>query len=489
MSSRFKLWPFRRDLRKAITVSTGPLEKASVDEKKGYVISEVAWSDERPHPADLDNYESYYLKDSEFYAAVNVLANMSVGIGYYTEAASKSPNAKKAKELVDAMAETVGLDQIHLDVAVNMLKDGFCPVERYFKRGPPKGNIVLKVLPPKTVWVLMNERGKLLGYRQKVGGRNVATFQPNELVFYRNGDGTYGKSIAAPIVPLMKASEQFHTDMPKIIHRHGNPLIFIITRGDKGLIEVAVKERDVDDAVFIDHVDSTEDFNIKTVEVDPRSRFVEYIQELNASKMEALQAPLIRYLHNATEASATKILEVIDRRIEGIQRYIKRMDEREVFAPFLALHGNNEIPSLRWGVPQTGVEEINIDNFLSTGAEIGYISRLQYLDILKQKGLRILPGEDREEPEPPPIPKDEEPEDEESFSLFEKQKFMMVDKRIDELESGEYTFPHQSGRYRGTSVGRDDNGYFVCTHRARCHSRPSVADIPDKVIQFIRSTG
>jgi len=41
----------------------------------------------------------------------------------------------------------------------------------------------------------------------------------------------------------------------------------------------------------------------------------------------------------------------------------------------------------------------------------------------------------------------------------------------------------------GVSLGKDDNGYFVYTHRARSSSYPKPEKIPQSKIKFIRSTG
>lgn len=49
--------------------------------------------------------------------------------------------------------------------------------------------------------------------------------------------------------------------------------------------------------------------------------------------------------------------------------------------------------------------------------------------------------------------------------------------------------PVTGGRFRGVGVGKDDDGYFVHTHRARSKSYPSKQDIPDSVIKRIASTG
>lgn len=65
----------------------------------------------------------------------------------------------------------------------------------------------------------------------------------------------------------------------------------------------------------------------------------------------------------------------------------------------------------------------------------------------------------------------------------------LTGKKITDLEIGEGTYPRHSGRYRGVSIGRDKNGYFIFTHRARSKSYPSPQDIPDKVLSWIESTG
>ena len=68
-------------------------------------------------------------------------------------------------------------------------------------------------------------------------------------------------------------------------------------------------------------------------------------------------------------------------------------------------------------------------------------------------------------------------------------KFEIVSKGIQQLAINEITTCRKSGRYYRTSIGRDKNGYFVTTHRCRSKSYSNVAKIPNKEIQFIRSTG
>lgn len=67
--------------------------------------------------------------------------------------------------------------------------------------------------------------------------------------------------------------------------------------------------------------------------------------------------------------------------------------------------------------------------------------------------------------------------------------FVLTDKNVNQLEIGEATYPRQSGRYEGCSIGRDSDGFFLFTHRARGKSYENVRDIPEKEINFIESTG
>lgn len=47
----------------------------------------------------------------------------------------------------------------------------------------------------------------------------------------------------------------------------------------------------------------------------------------------------------------------------------------------------------------------------------------------------------------------------------------------------------KNGKKYGVGIGKDDDGYFAHTHRARSKSYPSKNDIPIKDLKFIKSTG
>jgi len=68
-------------------------------------------------------------------------------------------------------------------------------------------------------------------------------------------------------------------------------------------------------------------------------------------------------------------------------------------------------------------------------------------------------------------------------------KYTMVKKSVANVALNEITLPKQSGRYKGVSIGRDKDGFFATTHRARSKSYSVPSQIPDSKIKFIESTG
>ena len=49
--------------------------------------------------------------------------------------------------------------------------------------------------------------------------------------------------------------------------------------------------------------------------------------------------------------------------------------------------------------------------------------------------------------------------------------------------------PKKGGKFKGCSIGKDDKGVYIYTHRCRSKSYPSLDKIPSKVIKWIESTG
>ena len=137
-----------------------------------------------------------------------------------------------------------------------------------------------------------------------------------------------------------------------------------MTKGEVGDLKDAVIAREPDEDIFLGHVEK-DAVRFETVEMDPRGRFENYIHIIDMGIMEGLQVPLLRYLRNATEASATKMLEVVERNVLGVQRQIKRVVERQFLDILIKRASISTIPTLNWGAPKTGLEDISLDGIAS----------------------------------------------------------------------------------------------------------------------------
>jgi hypothetical protein len=114
---------------------------------------------------------------------------------------------------------------------------------------------------------------------------------------------------------------------------------------------------------------------------------------------------MLDYLKSANLASADKMVEVIQRHVEGRQRYLKRMVEHEIYEWHLRKKGwEGEVPALNFGAPKTGLEELDIATFLTKGLELGFVTGPQFVDILRQRGLTLKEPELPKQPSTvPPI--------------------------------------------------------------------------------------
>lgn len=332
------------------------------------------------HPEHIQKFEEVYRRSAVVYAAINNLVDMIVGVGYYTEA--EDP---RAKEVVDTYAEDADLDSFLRVVCRNMLIFGFAPVERWWNE-----TLHLKPLPPQTVYAQVDEKGNIVGYKQKTWSGRYIDFKPSEIIWFSHTaspGNPYGVSLIEPIYDLITYKDRILEDICKIVHRYASPLNIWITRGPVEALRETVINREPDEDIFIGRA-SPEDVQVKTLEVDPRGKYADYIEVINQEIYECLQAPLLAYLRNATEASARVQLEVIQRHVNGIQRYTKRVIEREIFKPLVEKAGVVEVPRVRWGHPSTGVENITIRD-IATLVQSYVITSKQAVDILRKIGLPI----------------------------------------------------------------------------------------------------
>lgn len=332
------------------------------------------------HPEHINEFEKIYRRSAVVNAAINNLVDMIVGVGYYTEA--EDP---RAKDLVDSYAEEINFDGLLRVICRNMLVFGFAPVERWWD-----DTLQLKPLPPQTVYVQVDERGNAIGYKQRTWSGRYIDFKPDEIIWFSHTaypGNPYGVGLIEPIYTLISYKDRILEDICRIVRRYASPLNIWITRGPVEALREAVVNRQPDEDIFIGRA-GPEDVHVKTLEIDPRGRYTDYLEVISQEIYEGLQAPLLTYLRNATEASARVQLEVIQRHVSGIQRYIKRIVEREIFRLLVERAGLNEVPRIRWGRPGVNIEGITLRDIAAL-VHVGAITAKQAIDLLHKMGLPI----------------------------------------------------------------------------------------------------
>jgi hypothetical protein len=370
-------------------VDAGRASPYGTQEDKGTIDLRTRWTDKQPHPVNMGRYEKV-LRDPEVSIAINLLADMIVP-SYYTEMPEDVDEEHANKKLIDKYGEDVNLDEDLQITARTMLGKGFCPVERL-------SDYDLKILPPETFFIYKSKQGKMLKYTQEIDKGIVATWEGKDMediiLFVNNEDPThpYGHAVVDPIVDLVEARQQMNKDMPLVIHNYAYPTGVLTTSKGREAIQKQFEEKEPEEWIFIGNVMEGE-VKWDTITVDPRASWINYIELIYYQICEALHAPLLLYLKNATEASANVMMEAVDRYVQGIQRYIKRRVERYLFEP----QCGEPVPRLVWGQPKTGLEEIELSSIAQL-VQSGAIMPNQAQDLLKKLGLDLV---DPEEPKQP----------------------------------------------------------------------------------------
>jgi len=379
-------WPWTRKL---VEAGHGSFYGKVSEDSKGLQVTSYQLNKDMirlPHPNNMSKYETW-LDDAEARVALEVLTKIIAGVGYYTEMDEEYRPKKegdpyhKNKILVDEYGKNINLDE-DLQVIVHMmLAKGFCPVEL---KENDDSQYDLNIMPAESFYRYINKEGDALKYTQERSlGDIIAEWETPEekskiILFYFGWSPTrpYGHSLLEPIGELLDSRKEMNIDMPKAIKRWSSPQVVAQSTGPKADIEQAFIDKDPEEAVFLGNINDGE-FRIDTIGIDPQARFIPYIELIYYQIAEGLHAPLLLYLKNATEASATVMMESVDRLVNGVQRYVKRRVEKYLFEP----QTGDPVPRIVWGQPKTGLEDIT---FTDLSSIMPYLAQNQQQHVLKQ---------------------------------------------------------------------------------------------------------
>lgn len=417
-----------------------PFRKVEVSHAQGYrelqkesdvghtsPLISYSWTDKQPHPVNMTKYDDW-ANDPEASVAFNVLSDIIAGVGIHTEMPEGSSPDHKNKKIIDDYVQKVNLQEDLHEATMTMLQKGFVPLERL-------EDYDLKLLPPETFYIWKTKLGHIYRFTQEKPEGNVIAlwedpnwkreleackesydstskgwkeawgFSPPRdmkpaplediIVFYHRRTPTwpYGKALTEPIGDLLANRNQMNKDMPKAIHRWAYPIPFVFTSGSKTAIEEECVNRDVDEWVFTGNVDKDEVW-FETLSIDPQARFIPYIELIYYQIAEGLHAPLLLYLKNATEASATVMMESVDRLVNGVQNHIKYRVQKYLFQPQV---GEKDCPIMRWGQPKTGLEDVT---FTELSSILPFLPRNQQQELIKKYVPELPEPEWDKDPQP-----------------------------------------------------------------------------------------
>jgi hypothetical protein len=288
-----------------------------------------------------------YTCDPSCKAFVDFLADQAVGEGFYTTVNENYGKAKEAKQVVDDFNETVNLDELLQAAAREIVASG----NSFWLKTEPENLQTVKILPltgfDNPTAIKRNQYGAVTGYNYSYGDVKTS-FASEKIVHFKwnpTNFSAYGTGVLQVLLSELTVNDETRISflemkariekiMPEIFEKYAGPDELWIFAGasDEKLAEYQklIKTKPKAGARF---VYNKPEADIKTVTVDPRARYETYIDHVLNQVYLGGQTPLPKLFTTPgfTEASARAALEIAERKVMALQRFIKRTCEREVF--------------------------------------------------------------------------------------------------------------------------------------------------------------
>ncbi|KYH41846.1 MAG: hypothetical protein AYL31_003610 [Candidatus Bathyarchaeota archaeon B26-1] len=342
------------------------------------------------------------MKDPACKAFVDFLADQVVGAGFYVTVNEDYPHAEEAKGVVDEFCEGVNLDEL-LQIGV---REVIAAGNSFWEKIEPHRLEELRILPLTSIERIKRDQyGHVRGYVQSAyyGGR---TLSPERIIHFKwnpvNGE-PFGTGVLRPLLEAYRLNDgetrmgflemkaRMEMMLPKIFEKYAGPDELWIFEGisDKQLEEYqrVLRSRPREGARFVYNRPA----DIKTVQIDPRTQFQAYLEHVLNQVYLSGETPLPKLFTTPgfTEASARAALELAERKVISLQRFIKRIVEREIFRPIVEQAGYDPKEAsvrLNWGVPEK--PEISVVDLIKA-CELDLISREEFRSMMKKMGWEL----------------------------------------------------------------------------------------------------
>ncbi len=354
-----------------------------------------------------------YQRDPACKAFVDFLADQTVGMGFYTTVNPEYAGAEEAKRVVDEFNEAVNLDGLLQIGTREIVACG----NSLWEKIEPNHLEQLRTLPLTSVEKIVRDQyGNVQGYRQTAlyGGK---TLQPERIIHFKwnpvNGEA-FGTGLLQSLcetlsfngetrMSFLEMKARMEKTMPEIFEKYAGPdelWLFPGVSSEKlAEYQQLIKSKPKTGARFVyDRADA----DIKTVAVDPRARYEAYVEHILNQVYLGGQTPLPKLFTTPgfTEASAKAALSIAERKVMALQRFIKRIVERQIFAPLIQQAGLDPKKAecrLNWGLPEK--PSINIADIVRL-AEISATSGVQYIRPEEVRNMLVKIGFELTAPQP-----------------------------------------------------------------------------------------
>jgi hypothetical protein len=450
---------------RTLQIVTGPSFSNRAEAKSKGVVSQGGWTDKLAHPANMGRYDQLNSKP-EVHIAIELLTHMIAPSIYvqmpeFDDAGKEIDPEHKNKKKADKWVRDTRFKTKYQQIVRTKISKGFCPCEI-------QSDNSIKLLPPESFYIWRDKFGRVYRYTQEINNQEVARWEKGNfkesfkqlekfysqqeraevltvkegitpgkfediILFIHNEDPThpYGVAIADSIADLIECRDQLNVDMPKIIHRFSAPTQTVLYDGDVTPIKDAITNKEVDEAIYLGNV-TPETLKIEFHEPDARVKFTEYIELISFQIAEELHAPLILLLKNATEASATKMLESVDRNNQSEQDENAEIIEQAIFKRLFG----EPTPEFLHGAPGSVLKDVTLMD-INTCTDKS-ISKKQAQDLIRKKGIELIEDEEWLNKKPDSIL--QQPFGNDDKPLLNKDKTTQLDMQLQTIKQA-----HQEG--------------------------------------------
>ncbi len=312
-------------------------------------------------PVTFERLRDYYLKDPSSKGAIDDFAAQVVGPGFYLTA-----DDDRALNVMNEWNEQAAIDQWFHATVIELLYAGNSFTEYPEDLAEPPEFLSLMVELSSIVRIKRTETGEVQGIVQRVGGKERLLDSRTVMHFAWNriDRSAFGTGLLYPLAsnrsgpdnetipPLLDIKAQMENDMRIAFHRYPPRYLIQFEAGDKVFedkIKPALKDWKPGEDIAV-NVKA----DVKDISTNPQTRFEGFLKEIYNQIYIGLESPMPRQFSERgfTEASARVNVEMVERHVRIMWRFLKRNYERQIVRPVLRAYGFDPLESrvrLNWG--------------------------------------------------------------------------------------------------------------------------------------------